>query len=230
MFSRSTQLILLFACSIWLVSCQKEYSIEGAGNNAANTDYYPSTTGTYWTYQDATDSTATFTMTVQANDTTIGTSSYRIIRSDNSSFFPDILLRKTPGLYFSKGGGIAGLLGAAISNPVLDQDQIILKDNVAVGSSWNTSFNIDTLGFTVTVNIVNTITEKAVPRTVNNISFNDVIGVQTKVSIQIPLLGNQDILSINNYYAKGVGPVEITVNDAIQGNSFSYVVKNYQVR
>lgn len=244
--SKKTFIYILLACIVTgsLTSCAKEYSIEGG--NVQVRDYYPTTTGTFWVYED--DNTGdTFTMEVKNSDTIIAGKTFRFIQSDNTLLYPDLLIAKQPGLYFSRSKALNDLLGTIggaplpinIPDSLLNREETILKDNVANGSVWNHDMNIvvsnppsplPPIPITITLAVKYTITEKAVTKTINGINFPDVITVKTDVTAMIPLLGNQDVLSMKNTYARGVGPVKQQLSVMVGTPvTTGYSIRNYRV-
>ena len=90
-------------------------------------------------------------------------------------------------------------------------ENIYLKDNLDVNSGWSQSYNISVSGLPLTVNLVNTITEKNSTKTVNGIVYTGVIHVTTTLTASVlgtPLPASAITTDIESYYAKKVGMIQ----------------------
>ncbi len=106
-------------------------------------------------------------------------------------------------------------------------ERLYLKDNVSIGSSWIQSTNVTVPGipFPVPVTLTYQISEKGISRTVNAITYNDVIHVSTTISSS--LIPSASLTSsINSYYAKKYGLIE---NSTIIKLDFTGIVENVNI-
>ena len=106
-------------------------------------------------------------------------------------------------------------------------ERLYLKDNVSIGSSWAQSLNVTVPGipFPVPVTLTYQISEKGISRTVNAITYNDVIHVSTTISSS--LIPSASLTSsINSYYAKKYGLIE---NSTIIKLDYTGIVENVNI-
>ena len=90
-------------------------------------------------------------------------------------------------------------------------ERLYLKDDVSANNNWvqNISVNIPGVPLAIPLVITNTVTEKGISRTVNNVSYDNVIHVQTSLSsILIPAASFTN--TNNSYYAPKFGLIENT--------------------
>ena len=199
----------LFAAIIILattLSCKKDN-----GNNppgATATVYMSLSAGSTRNYEltnnNPPSAPTSYTVTSTTRDTAIGTRSYHIFSNSNSggSEYYNI----SGNEYFSYQSLPAALGSATVEN-------LYLKDNAAVNTTWNQTFPVTLTGvpFPVTVKILNTILEKGISRTVNNIVYTNVIHVKSDITASVLVTPVTGLTSnINYYYAPKVGLIENT--------------------
>jgi len=158
-------------------------------------DYFPLTTNTNWSYDvfdSASNTTDTMYQVVTGTTKSVVGNTFNIILenpSGDSSF-----VRKGSGLYYSTVD-IAALTGFGSIGQTT-----ILKDNVALGTTWSETLPAAPL----TLKFDYTIVAKAVPVTIGSFNFPDVIKVRTVISSGVsPAISTIAILE--TWYAKGVG-------------------------
>lgn len=182
---------------------------------SASNDYYPLSTNTNWTYSDLTNEIKNL---VPGNKKTVNGLEFNIVASYNpptASTFDTLLIRKSSGNYYGFGnhGAILNL-----DEPVYGEN-IFLKDNVPVSTSWNSdTYNGKLAGVPVTFYYKYTILEKGVAQTVGGFPFTDIIKVKQEVFINSTLVSTGQ-----TWYAKNVGPIFITM----AGTEFT--LKAYQI-
>lgn len=103
-------------------------------------------------------------------------------------------------------------------------ENIYLKDNIAAAGSWNQPYTITVSGLPLTVNLLNTITEKDISKTVNGIVYNNVIHVTTTLTVSLfgtPLPAGAITTNIEAYYAPKVGMIQSRnkINIDFSGNT-----------
>jgi hypothetical protein len=86
---------------------------------------------------------------------------------------------------------------------------IFLKDNVALGSTWESEIKSTTVGSnSIKFKRVFTITGKSVARTVRGVVYNDVITVKEELHVQVQTAPFQAVEETLVSYAKGVGMIQ----------------------
>jgi hypothetical protein len=163
----------------------------------ATLDFGPLTAGSTWTYRSTTvGSPATsYTLTATNRDTIANGKTYRVI---SNSAGGNNYRNKTGSDYYSFGRFEA--LNANV-------EQLYLKDNADVNAKWQstTNFTAPQLPIPLTATSEYTVREKGLSRTVNGVSFTNVIrvGLAINVSAGIGLVATGDA-----YYAPNVGLIE----------------------
>ena len=142
-----------------------------------------------------------YTVTSSNRDSTINSKIYHVLTTTNG---PNQYRNITGNDYYTFQALPQALGGSAV-------ETIYLKDNIAANGNWSQLYNITASGLPVTINLLNTIAEKGISRTVNGIAYTDVIHVTTTLSISLlgsPLPTGAVVTDIQNYYAKKVGMIE----------------------
>ncbi len=201
------------------------FSITFLPGVAPSGDYFPTTLNSNWTYNliggTASDSVQ-FTV-INYSPMFIG-NTYSTIITDlvPPTGVPDSAYYRKPGGDYYQYVNYSNYV--PFDQPV-DGEFIFLKDNVAMGTTWqspNVSGSILGLPFSGYVKM--TLLEKAVPVTIATFNFPDVIKVQYEFFIAgspIPIETDQ------RWFAKNVGEVHFDFNDGV--NSAGYDVGNYKV-
>ena len=114
-------------------------------------------------------------------------------------------------------------------------ENIYLEDNVAAGGTWSQPYTINVSGYPLTVNLINTVTEKGISKTVTGIIYTDVIHITTTLSVSLlglPLPADAIATNIEAFYARKVGMIQsknkISVNYA--GNVTNIDTNTYLVQ
>ncbi len=230
----------LFVIAILSYSCQKSFSIDttatgtggtggggtgggggGSATNCKDCEYIPMCDSMVYSYNDTLNGTPSVTNTTlrYVKDSVIGGLTFRQIVAAsiaNSSF-----LNCTAGATRSISFNAVGVGGSTASKI----DIILLKANAALNTTWT-----DTLlnGVGQTVLYKSKIIAKGVSKTINTLTFTDVITVETEVGFEVPLLGFTVLNTMTNSYAKGVGNVESVIADAFLGTVIQHrTIKSY---
>ncbi|MFZ4057147.1 MAG: hypothetical protein ACOYKE_03375 [Ferruginibacter sp.] len=161
------------------------------------------TTNSSWQYRQTNNSTSLstdYTLTATSRDTVINTKTYKVYTNSNGN---------TLDYYSISGNDYYNFraLGAALGN--LKVENLYLKDNLAVSSTWTQSLNITVPGapFPIPITLTYTIAEKGSTRTVNSITYTDVIKVTTAISSSaIPSASL--VTDIQDFYARKFGAIE----------------------
>jgi len=159
------------------------------------------TTGSTWNYKQ-TDNTAgttqNFTRTATANDTLANGRTYKIFSNSSG---PNEYYAISGNDYYTFWKLPGGLGGTSL-------EVLYLKDNLAVGGTWQQSFPISVSGFNLTLTLNSKIAQKAISKVVNSITYNNVTDVETTLSLSgLPIPINLTT-NIHNYYAPKVGEIE----------------------
>ena len=88
-------------------------------------------------------------------------------------------------------------------------ERLYLKDDIPVGTNWVQTLTVDipALPLPVLVTITNTVAEKGISRTINNLEYKNVIHVSTSISAAgIP--PTSLTTDISSYYAPKFGLIE----------------------
>lgn len=196
-----TNHFVLFALILFVVSCSKK---NDTNTQPAQPDTYLTTSsGSTWNYHEIDSSQATpvnsdYTITSTSKDSSINGRSYHVY---NNSAGGNQYLNISGNDYYQYDSLNLGVVKAVI-------ERLYLKDNAAVGTTWNQSqtFNIPGFPLPVPVKLNNNIAESNVTMAVNGITYKDVIHVSSSLSSS--LISSGIISSINNYYAPKVGLIE----------------------
>lgn len=179
----------------------------GSGWTAAidtSKGYLPQTKGTYLKYREiAGSATDTISDNYTGNTSTInGIVYYELVSASNLMGVNTAYTAISNHMYHQRGTPLGQ------STPV---DFLFLEDNLAVGSSWTAPLSDNGLVNGMPAQIVGTITEKNVNRTVSGKTFNYVI--HTTLQIQYDLGSGFINYGVYDYYiAKGVGVIECDAN------------------
>lgn len=197
----------LFSVSSLLFACKKSDPDPVAPTNQP---YANANDGTNWIYEVKTQDATTLdtivsldTSRVSKPDTAIGSKSYyRVIHNDGTH------------TYFNVSGNDYYQFQHIVLPSVIDTsiEILYLKDNAATGVSWSQDLTVNVDiggGITVPVKITFTSTITAAgtsnPKTINGITYPDVISVSTALTNNagLPMTSN-----IVNHYARNIGLIQ----------------------
>ncbi len=194
----------LFSVCLFTISCKKDKT--DPVDPVADKPYTNINNGTNWTYDQKTvdpttgDTTTVIdTARVTGVDTTIaaGTADQRVYKIISHSAGVNAYLNITGNDYYQFQELAA--LGTQIQ-------ALYLKDNVAVGGNWSQSETVNVTGFPIpiTITLSSSVIEKGTSRTINGITYNDVIAVKTDLTVP----GLTVTSDIRNYYARNIGLIQ----------------------
>ncbi len=140
-----------------------------------------------------------YTVTSTSRDSLILGKSYHVF---NNSTGGNQYLNLSGHDYYEYDSLPAGLGAAAI-------ERLYLKDNAALTTNWAQNLSVAVPGSPIPVpfTIINSIMEKGISRTVNGISYSEVIHVYTTISSLIIPTASL-VTNINSYYAPKYGLIE----------------------
>ena len=198
--------------TVALFSCSKNDNTSTPTPAPTPQPYFTLTPGNV-TYYDVYDTTATaqthvtdtLTSLPAGNDTTIGGRIYHIFTRTNGNVHDYYNITNNNNYYRFQSYVISG-------NNV-QAENLYLKDSTAAGASWSfpVNFNVTAGGIStpVSATITNAITQTGLTKTVNGVTYNDVILVTTTISsTTISGLGGTITTDIRSYYAKKYGLID----------------------
>lgn len=196
---KTTFLPVVFLLFCFL-SCKKS-STEGAAEQFMNF-----TAGSNWQYQQTTNPSSTaptvsnYTVTCSASDTIINTKTYKKFNNTNGQ---TEYYNVTGNDYYTYLKLPDFLGGTRVEN-------IYLKSNATVGTSWVQTYPVTVSGLTLTLTLTNTLQEVGINRTVNSIAYTKVAHVKTSFTVAgIPAFITYTLSTdIHYYYAPKVGQIE----------------------
>lgn len=194
-----TRLLIFSLAAFIFTSCSKNNS-----DNTTTTDTYINTNaGSTWNYHQvdssgSTPSSSDYTLSSSSQDTTINSKKYHIY---NYSYGGSEYMALAGNNYYQYDS-IPVTGGANI-------ERLYLKDNVKAGTTWSQPFNltIPNVPIPVTLTVTNNIVEKGISRTVNGISYSNVIHVSTSLSSDF-IQSTNFTSNIDSYYAPKYGLIE----------------------
>jgi hypothetical protein len=192
------------------------------------TDYFPTTTGSYWDLGNINNPTDSFKITATSGTKSISGSVYNIFTYDSiPSIGPsELYYRKSSGLYYENFNTKAFFGFDSTGNPA-DVEYIFLKDNVPQGTTWN-SPNITGIqvGTSFTIFIKMTLFEKVTtPTTVGIVTSSDILKMRYEYFITIA--PTTPFYTEERWFAKGIGLIYNSFNNGTKTDI--YHVGSYQV-
>jgi hypothetical protein len=179
-----------------------------------NTDYFPTTLNSWWSYDDGSGGTDSFKMTNTGPVPLAGSTYQRFVYSDDAGPFDTAFYRKdaATGFYYES-------LDTAGFGPTLVFNQsrldlLFLKNTLATGNTWNSDFNATATSagtqFPAVLRFKYTCVNANASLAVNGKSFANVYHVQ--LQLQVGVSGSfQDAGDpLNYYYARGIGQIRLT--------------------
>ena len=205
MSNNPSKLIVICALLLVFTACKKS-------NSSAPDPYMTLTAGSTWNYQQTNNSTPTpvvtnYTISSTTRDSSINGKSYHVFTNSNG---PNQYYNVTGSDYFQFDS-------IKIATAAQTIDRLYLKDGASAGVNWVQNVTITLMGIPLPVVITNTVAEKGIARTVNSISYTDVIHLTTSITINNPLIPPTALTTnINSYYARKFGLIEnsniVTIN------------------
>ena len=189
----------ILALLLTATACKKSDSIP----TVVLAKYLSTSSGSTWNYRLLNNVTGSITNYVLAStnrDTTINGKAYHVFTNSNTGVNEYYLVSGNDYYAFRT-------LGLTLANAQLED--LYLKDNSPVGTSWAQTVNLTVPGvpLPVPVTVTYTIQEKGMSKTVNGIVYTDVIhisGVITSSLIPAASLTTD----IQNYFARKYGFIE----------------------
>lgn len=205
------------------VGCSFVVTVTATETVATSGDYYPTTTNSTWKLVNPKDSTNYIVETVLSTNSTFSTNSYRNIATYDRSSRDTGYIRKNIPNYYQY---------SIIDGTSIYAEQIIIKDNVPVGTTWQYQYPITQSGVSGTLTFSYLILEKNVPATVGTFSFPNVIKVRGTVTIAAAGAVLPYKRQFDQWYALNVGPVkfsEVDFNGSVPDSIVSVQIKSYKI-
>jgi len=208
--------IFLVATTLFLFTqCKKDDAAPTTATTTVN--YSPLTTGSSWTYNytEGNAAAVSYTYTVTDKDTTINGKTYNVLSSSDGS--ENKYMAKIDSNYYryASFSGIGSF------------EELYLKDNRDVNSTWTGLASISYAGVPISANLTYTVKEKGISYLVNGKTYNDVIHIRLDADALSISIGGGDF-----YYAKDIGLIENNIKLTYLGQSFTtsqqltaYVIK-----
>ncbi len=196
---KKIHLIAIITC-FFAASCSKDNGPAPTPNPTNN--FMNMKAGSTWNYEVTNNtpppSTSSYTLTSTNRDSTIAGKQYHVYTNSNNGASEYYYVSGTD--YYTYQSLPAALGGSKVEN-------LYLKAGAAVNSSWSQLYNISFNSLPLAVTVVNKIEEKGISRTVNGISYNNVIHVSTTISVAgVPPASL--VTDIDYYYAPNHGLIE----------------------
>ncbi|UAY51940.1 hypothetical protein [Ferruginibacter albus] len=157
-------------------------------------------------------------------DTSIGGATYKkIVSNDGMSGDVASYLNCDNGIYTQIAYNATSLTGSASATMI---KQIGLKVNVPVGTTWTDNINASYNGITVTNTYKHTIKGIGISKTVEGVTYNDVIQVEVEITTEYNGISIPSGIA-EYYFAKGVGTIETDITN--NGSTSSISLKSYNI-
>ena len=236
--------LLLIISGFVLMSCQKELSFEvgsnpppvdpgggnpggGGGTGGSGTcftcDYSPICDGTKLNYIDSMGGTATpfnILYDVQGDSTVAGVSRKKIKDMNSGQIAYFNCTNNVVSAYISMGITTGG-------NTITGITQTPLKANEPVGATWKDIL----INAGQTIEYRYSIIEKNITRQVMDSTYSNVIYVRDTTVLLVPVLGEMPSAVRHSWFAKGIGQVEVRMEDLFTGSTgLVRKLKSYRIR
>ena len=221
---KSIVTLFVLTLAFTTVSCDNEpvdpdLEIGGGGGGSSSGDYWPTAINNEWIMER--DGVELDPIKIIGTENFGGQTYYKFAPQSGSgsatSGSATSWLNKSNGVYKLKTGDI-NINAGGVTGTQTGFEYIILKDNIAVGQSWNGSYTQTTSftgmpSITLTINYTGTILAKNVSATVDGETYNDVIKISFVQNTTMPGAPPTTINS-EYWFAKDVGLIKSISNDS----------------
>jgi len=211
---------ILIAFLFFAASCSKKDTTGTQPSQSEN--YLTTSSGSTWNYHQVDSSGANpissdYTVTSTSKDSSINGRNYHVYT--NSAGGNQYL--NLSGNDYYQYDSLPAALGAGVF------ERLYLKDNANVGTSWTQNQNVTVAGFPIAVPVTLTykIAEKGISRTINNITYTDVIHVSAAISSSL-IPAASFTSSVDGYYAKKIGMIE---SSTLINLNYSGLIEHFNV-
>jgi hypothetical protein len=194
---------------------------------APQLDYFPTTANSNWSYlYEASTPDDTAYVLSTGNIKTFGANAYSLFTDDYGTGKDSIYYRKGGGLYYEYYPAETNIFTFDIPTAI---EHVFLKDNVAAGTIWPSTYSGTVQGIPVTGKISDTLSQKLTSYIVNGITYQDVLEVHSGYfAVFPPPLGTQEAYVVKQWFARGVGLIKFSEDD-LTGNTYIMDLTRYKV-
>ncbi len=190
----------LLAICIGISACKKD-TVSAPVETVKYMSFTPNSSWNYELTDNLTSNTTSYTITSTDRDSTVNSKAYHVFSNSAGS----------NQYYFLSGSDYYTFqnLPATLSGNLFEN--IYLKDNATVNTSWSQNYQVTTSGVPLNITIVNTIAEKGISKTVNSIAYTDVTHVTSTLAVSafgIPLPSGAITTDVQSFYAKKYGLIQ----------------------
>ena len=221
---KSILTLFVLSLAFTTVSCDNEpvdpaLDLSAGGGGSSSGDYWPTAINNEWIMER--DGVALDPIKIIGTGSFGGQTYYKFAPQSGSgsttSGSATTWLNKSNGVYKLKTDDI-NINAGGLTGTQTGYEFIILKDNIAVGQSWNGSYTQTTTdtgipSITLTINYSGTILAKNVSATVDGETYNDVIKVSFVQNTTMPGAPPTTINS-EYWFAKDVGVIKSVTNNS----------------
>jgi hypothetical protein len=191
-------------------ACTFTVTVTSGTTPPPNTDYFPTTLNSWWSYDDGNGSD-TFKMTNTGPVTISGNTFQRFVYSTAAGPFDTTFYRKdaATGFYY-ESVDTAGF-GPDVTFSVSRLNILFLKNSLTTGASYTSDFNASITGIPTKVRFKYTCLNANATMTVNGKSFTNVYKIELQVQVEVApgnFVDAGDPVEYN--YARGIGLIRVT--------------------
>ena len=209
------------------------YALTVAGSTTTNTDHFPLTANSYWTYLDPFGTAATDTIkVVNLAAVTSGSTTYRKFTTfDNvGDTASHAYFRRAGNDYFEYNRGDNYTI-ATFASPLPAGDILFLKEGATTGQTWSSmefTGTEDGTGTALKIKYNFTVVDANTTLTIGSRTYNNVykVNMQPQSALGTAAYANEPLLW-EYWYAAGVGLIQFKVTAGTQ--SFMQSIRYYQV-
>ncbi|WP_153795971.1 hypothetical protein [Foetidibacter luteolus] len=170
------------------------------------------------------DTTIEYTSKCLDKDSTINNKVYRAVQANMGGIERIGYNCRVNGDYYQYGNLVNVSTG---TTDIIGLEMLYLKDNMPVGTSWDKTVSLSNGAVT---KMVYSIKNRGLSKTVNSITYKDVIQVETIATPQLPAgspeIPGFDIKSVtNNFFAKNIGLIYQEAKDGLGTTSTVELIK-----
>lgn len=205
------------------------FQVTVSGGTQPNTDHFPLTANSYWTYNDAGGNAGDTVKRVNDGTTTDAGNSYRVITEYDNTGSPqnEYHYRKTGNNYYEYT--FADNWSVLTFDNNVEGDILFLKEGLATGDTWfSNEFTGTESGINKKLRYSFTCTNANTSITVNGHTFNNVYKItwKSQVSTNGGAYADEGLVW-ESYFAQGVGLVDL--KGSYLGNTIEWQLRFYQI-
>lgn len=183
----------------------------GGGTGTTSTDYFPLTSGNWWSYNDGSGIDSIKTV-VNGTGSYLSKTYQRLITSDDAGPFDTVFYRKdaTTGFYYQyiSAAELSSFLPMTFSQT--GYEVLMLKNSLTTGATWNVDITGTVAGFSTVYRLQFTCVDANATISINGTNFTNVYHLTQKEQMGAGGVFSDIGTATDLYYAKGVGPVKMS--------------------